>query len=80
MLGSRDLGYRAVAEDLYRDLWEPLEAKLAGKTLIGVVPDGPSWNLPFAALMDKSNAYLIERAALYYPPSLAALEIGRAHV
>ncbi len=42
-------------------------------TNICIVPDGFLWNLPFQALITKSNHYMIEDHALYYAPSLSVL-------
>jgi len=48
---------------LYEALIEPFEKELEGKTLI-VVPDVTLAYLPFAALMDKDEKFLIEKHAV----------------
>ena len=46
-LATRDLSYRTLARDLYRDLLGPLEADLKGRTIVGIVPDERClWNSP----------------------------------
>lgn len=72
-LATRDLDYRQPARDLYCDLLAPIEEELKGRRTVGIVPDGALWNLPFQALVDPNNKYLIEQTALYYAPSLTVL-------
>lgn len=48
----------------YDLIWRPLDAALAGKAKVFVVPDGVLNILPFAALVDKGK-YLIERVDLH---------------
>jgi len=61
------------ATTLYDLLIAPLENVLAGKKVLCIVPDGVLWELPFAALRDKSGKFLIERFAISYAPSLTTL-------
>jgi CHAT domain-containing protein len=61
------------ATQLYRYLIAPLEGQLKGKKVIGIIPDGVLWELPFAALRDGNGKYLVERFALFYAPSLTTL-------
>ena len=49
-LATRDLSYKTYARDLYRDLLGPIEGELKGRSILGILPDGPLWNLPFQAL------------------------------
>jgi CHAT domain-containing protein len=72
-LATRDLSYKTLAQQLYVDLLEPVEADLKGRSIIGIVPDGVLWNLPFQALEAGDGRYLIEQAAVYYEPSLTSL-------
>ena len=65
---AADLG-----RDLYTLLVEPIEAALAKKTRLVVVPDRFLWSLPFEALQTSSGRYLVEDAAVAYVPSLTAL-------
>jgi CHAT domain-containing protein len=47
--------------------------ELAGKNVVGIVPDGILWEVPFAALCDPAGKYLVETQAVFYAPSLTAL-------
>jgi CHAT domain-containing protein len=77
-VASRDPEYRAGAQWLYRTLFTPIRARLAGKTNVVIVPDGGLWNVPFHALVDEGGRYAIERFAISYAPSLTVLrESGR---
>lgn len=78
-IGQRNLRFRATARELYDILLAPAEEALRGKSRMCIVPDQELWRVPFQALLDRSGHYLIERAALFYAPSLAVLrEFDRA--
>jgi Uncharacterized protein conserved in bacteria len=72
-LATRNLGFRAPAHKLYELLLKPAEAQLRGKTNLVIVPDDTLWDLPFQALLNSMNRFLIEEAAVSYAPSLTAL-------
>ncbi len=72
-LAGRDLGFRASALKLYELLLKPAEAQLRGKTNLVIVPDNTLWDLPFQALLNGSNRFLLEEAAVAYAPSLTVL-------
>ncbi len=72
-LANRDLDYRTTAEHLYRELLGPVEARLKGKSIVGIIPDGPLWDLPVQALVAPGGKSLLERMAVFYAPSLTAL-------
>ena len=72
-LASRDLGFRASASKLYELLIKPAAAQLAGKTNLIISPDSTLWDLPFQTLLNNSNRFLIEDAAIAYAPSLTVL-------
>lgn len=72
-LAGRDLGFRASASKLYELLLKPAEAQLRGKTNLVIVPDNTLWDLPFQALLNGSNRFLLEDAAVAYAPSLTVL-------
>ena len=72
-LAGRDLGFRASASKLYELLLKPAEAQLRGKTSLVIAPDGALWDLPFQALLNNSNRFLLEEAAVAYAPSLTVL-------
>jgi CHAT domain-containing protein len=77
-LGTRDLFYRQLAQSLYQDLLGPLENIIAGRAVIGILPDGPLWNLPFHALIGRDGKYLLEHAAIFYAPSLTSMREASA--
>jgi CHAT domain-containing protein len=72
-LGRRDLAFRELSHALYRLLLLPASEELAGKNVLVIVPDGPLWNLPFQALLQDNNHYLLEDCAVSYAPSLTVL-------
>jgi CHAT domain-containing protein/tetratricopeptide (TPR) repeat protein len=72
-LAGRDLSFRASAVGLYELLLKPAEAQLRGKTNLVIVPDGTLWDLPFQALLNGANRFLLEDAAVAYAPSLTVL-------
>jgi CHAT domain-containing protein/tetratricopeptide (TPR) repeat protein len=72
-LASRDLGFRESARRLYELLLKPAQAHLRGKTNLIIVPDDRLWELPFHALMNGADRFLIQDAALSYAPSLTVL-------
>lgn len=61
--------------ELYNVLITPVEQKIAGKETLIIIPSGPLWYVPFAALRtaDEGTSYLIESFAIAYAPSLALL-------
>ncbi len=72
-LAGRDLGYHASAMKLHALLLKPAQAQLKGKNNLVIVPDDKLWDLPFQALLTRTNRFLIEEAALAYTPSLTVL-------
>lgn len=72
-LAGRDLGFRASALKLYELLLKPAEAQLRGKTNLVISPDNTLWDLPFQALLNGANRFLLEEAAVSYAPSLTVL-------
>jgi CHAT domain-containing protein len=72
-LADRHPDFGSIARELYATLIEPVGQQLRGYSTICIVPDGFLWNLPFQALINKSNHYLIEDHAIYYAPSLSVL-------
>jgi CHAT domain-containing protein len=71
LLETRDeLG--ALPEELYRDLWSPLEDLIATRRVL-LVPHGPLQELPFAALRRPADGrWLVERHTLLRVPSATA--------
>ena len=70
-LATRYLNFRKEAQALFNLLMAPAAQALQGKTTICISPDGPLWELPFQALVDAQNKFLIESVALYRVPSLS---------
>jgi CHAT domain-containing protein len=59
----------------------PALAQLRGRTELGIVPDGPLWELPFQALPISEDGFLVQDFAVFYAPSLAVLRetVKRKH-
>ena len=72
-LATRDLGFRASAVKLYDLLVKPADVQLRGKTKLVIAPDSSLWDLPFQALMNGANRFMIENASITYAPSLTVL-------
>jgi CHAT domain-containing protein len=72
-LAGRDLGFRELARKLYDLLLKPAQVLLRGKTNLVIVPDDRLWELPFQALLNGNNRFLLEEAAISYAPSLTVL-------
>jgi CHAT domain-containing protein/Tfp pilus assembly protein PilF len=72
-LAERDPEFREPGRQLYDLLLKPAAGQLRGKSLLGIIPDGVLWELPFQALQPRENSYLIEDHALFYAPSLSVL-------
>jgi CHAT domain-containing protein/uncharacterized protein HemY len=77
-VAERNLGVRAPARKLYDLLLKPAQSLLGGKSSLVIVPDDRLWELPFQALLDERDLYLIERSAVSYAPSLTVLREMRA--
>jgi len=77
-IAERNLGIRAPAHKLYDLLLKPAQSLLGGKSSLVIVPDDRLWELPFQALLDEQDRYLIERSAVSYAPSLTVLREMRA--
>ena len=72
-LAKRDLTFKEFAGKLYDLLLKPAEAQLNGKRSLVIVPDGALWELPFQALQNSQQRYLVEDHAISYAPSLTVL-------
>ncbi|HYI10349.1 MAG TPA: CHAT domain-containing tetratricopeptide repeat protein [Thermoanaerobaculia bacterium] len=66
-LALRNLAFRMTARRLYDLLLGQLT--LSGSRLL-IVPDGPLWRVPFHALVDPNDRYVIERFDVAYAPSI----------
>ena len=65
--------YAPFARELYEWLLAPAISELKDVAHIVIVPDGVLYSLPFAALLDANNRFLIEKSELSYAPSMTAL-------
>ncbi|MFN3429588.1 MAG: CHAT domain-containing tetratricopeptide repeat protein, partial [Candidatus Sericytochromatia bacterium] len=72
---------RRLGRTLYDALIGPLEARLAGKTRLVIVPDGVLGLVPIEALIDPQGRYVAERFEVTYAHSLAVRQLlaGRQH-
>jgi CHAT domain-containing protein/tetratricopeptide (TPR) repeat protein len=69
--------YEKPLTELYEILIKPVEAELAGKKHVVVVPQGMLHYLPFQALRNPEGKYLIESYTLSYLPSASVLRYAR---
>jgi len=79
MLADRRPDYASLAHELYVALIEPAARQLKDINTICLVPDGFLWNLPFQALLNRSDLYLIEEHPVFYVPSLGVLSEMAKH-
>ena len=70
--------WRDPARQLYDLLIKPIEDELKPGGLLVVVPDGPLRGVPFAALIDANDRFLVQKARLTVAPSLAYSQPGAA--
>jgi CHAT domain-containing protein len=64
-----------VWRELYRYLIQPVAANLPPNGRLTIIPHGPLFRIPFAALRDTSNHYLIEKYSLHYVSAGALLDL-----
>ena len=69
----RDAKYTAAARRLYDILLQPLIGPDPPAGALCVIPNGILWNVPFQALITPRGEHVVERAAVYYAPSLSLL-------
>lgn len=69
--------WKSSSRALFDLLIKPIEGQLKeGGTLV-VIPDGPLRALPFAALLDERERFLVERTQIALAPALAYSQPGR---
>jgi CHAT domain-containing protein len=73
---AQGLRTKAKSRALYDLLIEPVESKIGGARLIGIIPDDVLWQIPFHALRSRDGRFLVERAAVFYAPSVNALGLA----
>jgi len=72
-LAGNSADFKEPARSLYDLLLQPAQTELDGKNAIYIVPSEGLWELPFQALLSKSDKYVLEDHALSYAPSLSVL-------
>lgn len=72
-LAGNSADFKELSRDLYDLLLQPVQTELEGKTAICIVPSEGLWELPFQALLSRSNKYVLEDRALSYVSSLSVL-------
>ena len=73
LLAINHPGFRQSSQQLYELLIKPAEKELEGKATVCIIPDGLLWELPFQALQNDTDKYLLELHSVYYAPSLQVL-------
>lgn len=73
LLAGNSPSFKDPSRQLYELLLRPAAKELAGKIVVGIVPSGQLWELPFQALLSPENSYLLQDHALFYAPSLSVL-------
>jgi CHAT domain-containing protein len=73
LMSTNHPGFRESSTSLFNLLVKPAEPYLKGKHTVCIVPEGPLWNLPFQALQNAADKYLLELYAMYYAPSIQVL-------
>lgn len=74
-LQNRDLTYAADSAKLYALLVAPIASAIAHANVVCIVPDGVLWRLPFPSLRS-NGTFIVEKKAVFYAPSLAALQLA----
>jgi CHAT domain-containing protein len=69
-LSSRDVAFAARASRLYQLLLGRLPHGIGTSPRLCIIPDGPLWRVPFAALRD-GDRFVIERSTVSYVQSLS---------
>jgi CHAT domain-containing protein len=72
-LAGNSADFKEPARGLYDLLLQPAQDELEGKRTLCIVPAEVLWELPFQALLSKSDKYVLEDHALSYVPSLNVL-------
>ena len=70
----RDARWTRSAASLYDLLLAPFDAALGARRLVCIIPDDVLWRVPFHLLRRRGDS-LVERAAIFYAPSLSTLQI-----
>ncbi len=78
-LASKSAGAEAAARDLDGRVMQPIRGLLGGVEMVFLSPDGSLNLVPFAALVDENNRFLVERFAFDYVTSGRDLLRQSAH-
>lgn len=70
-------GWREPAHRLFDIIVKPVLAQAPDAATLIVVPDGPLRSIPFAALLDDQQRFLVERARVVVAPALGYADPGR---
>ncbi len=71
---KQDLGVNSASRELYDLLIKPIENEINSKNQLIIIPDGILWKVPFQALKDSQQKYLIQTFSVSYVPSLKILQ------
>ena len=63
-----------LAKQIFQALIAPFQSTIQGLDALVIEPHAFLWTLPFAALMDQNEKYLIEYCPIFYAPSKGALQ------
>ena len=72
-IAQRDLSVDAAGSHLFHELFAGIWPLVRERHHLVIVPDGPLWELPFAALVSPDGHYLIEHTSITLAPSIGAL-------
>ena len=76
-IAGREMGFTALANQLYDTLLKPVQADLAAPSgkidRLIVSPDGPLWQIPFEALQ-YAGRFMAEDYEIFYVPSATVLD------
>jgi CHAT domain-containing protein/Tfp pilus assembly protein PilF len=71
---EKNLNYKEHARKLFDTLFKQASQQLKNKDNLVIVPDAELWNIPFAALIEPNNRFLIENRTIGFAQSLTALK------
>lgn len=71
---------KAAWRQLYQWLIQPVRGHLPAEpgSLLTIVPHGPLFQVPFAALLDERGRYLVEQHRIHYTPAGAVLDFTKS--
>ena len=72
-----DKAWRAASRQLYDLLVAPVSELMAAGSTLTIIPDGALRGVPFAALLDPDNRFVVERFAVSVAPALAYSQPGQ---